>query len=113
MLNQRALKNPLTGSKQPPGQRQLPRDRQGPTILPAGLAWSDFVQRARELAKAPTPFCLSSRNACLHQQPEDGDSTKGGGLQEQVPLSPSSPWLPSCREARAEKRGDKDKRKGD
>lgn len=60
-----------------------------------------------------TPRCLSSRNAHLLQQPEDEGSTEEGGLQEQVPLGPSSPWLPSCKEASAEKRGDKDKGRGD
>lgn len=46
------------GSKQPPGERQLPQNRQA--LLPLG--WSDVVQGAGELAKAPTPHQLSSRN---------------------------------------------------
>lgn len=78
-------RNPPTGSKQPlPGT--------GTAILPTGLGWSGFVQRAVELAEAPTPRCLSSRNARLHQQPEDRHSTGEGGLQEQVsPVHPGSP----------------------
>lgn len=47
-------------SKQPPGQRQLPHDKQSTAAL--GVGWSDVVQRAGELAKAPTPHRLSSRN---------------------------------------------------
>lgn len=48
------------GSKQPPGQGQLPQDGQGTATL--GVGWSDAVQRAGELAKTPTPCHLSSRN---------------------------------------------------
>lgn len=109
----RAPKNPSLGSKQPPGQRQLPWHRQGTAILPAGLEWSDFVQRAGKLAKVPMPHHLSSRNTRLHQQPEDRHGSEEGGLQGQVPPAPSSLWLPSCREGRAEKRGDEAKSRGE
>lgn len=48
------------GSEQLPGQRQLPQDRQGTATL--GVGWSDAVQGAGELEKAPTAHHLSSRN---------------------------------------------------
>lgn len=52
---------PYMGSKQPPGQRQLPQDRQG--------------RRAGKGTRTSPP------ETPLHQQPESGDSSEKGGLQ--------------------------------
>jgi len=51
-------------------------------IPPAGLL--RFSAEGRRAGKGT----FSSRNACLHQQLEDGHSTEEGGLQELLPPAP-------------------------
>lgn len=68
--------NSYMGSEQLPGQRQLPQDRQG--TVTCGVGWCDAVQRAGELAKAPTAHHLSSRNTSASAAREWEQQEEGG-----------------------------------
>lgn len=74
------------GSKQPPGQRQLPQDRQGnPAILPAGLGWSDFSAEGRRASKG-TYTSLSLLQKCPSASAARGCvQHQGGGCKSKCP----------------------------
>lgn len=112
MLSQRVQKIPPWAQSSPQIKGSFPGTGRALPSCPLGWGGLILCRGQESWQRHLTPRCLSSRNAHLHQQPEDEDSTEEGGLQEQVPLGPSSPWLPSCREARTEKGGDKDKGRG-
>lgn len=80
--------------------------RTGRALLSCPRDWGGliFLQRAGGPAKAPTPHCVSCRNAHLHQQPEDRHSTKEGAARASTL---SSPCLSSCKKVRAEEQEDK------
>ena len=101
VLSQKAQKNPPTTLKVAPGCKAASPGQAGLPSHPLGC--SDSLQRAGELAKAPsppeTPVCISSWR--MGTAPRRGDCKS------------CCPQLPSCSEARAEEREDRVKSRGD
>lgn len=117
MLRQKVQNIPPVGSKQPPCQRQLPQDRQGTAILPAGLGRSVFVWGTEELAKAPnTSLSLLQKRPSASAARGRGQHRGGWAARASAP-GPQLTLAPllqggKCRETRGQGQRERGRAKG-